>query len=162
MSIQAQILNLLKELQRDKGLTYIFITHDLSVVNHFSDDIMVMYLGQVVEMAPAEELFANPMHPYTKALLSAILIPEVGANKDRIQLRGEITSPLDPPDECRFAKRCNDCSEPCRSGDAQTHRSRAEAFRGLSPAYGAKASPPRPPMIFTRFRSIRTTCFDDT
>ncbi len=116
VSIQAQILNLLKELQRDKGLTYIFITHDLSVVNHFSDDIMVMYLGQIVEMAPAEELFADPRHPYTKALLSAILIPEVGANKERIQLKGEITSPLDPPDECRFAKRCNDCCTQCKNG----------------------------------------------
>jgi peptide/nickel transport system ATP-binding protein len=116
VSIQAQILNLLKELQRSKGLTYIFITHDLSVVNHFSDDIMVMYLGQVVEMAPAEELFADPRHPYTKALLSAILIPEAGANKSRIQLKGEITSPVDPPDECRFAKRCNDCRAQCRSG----------------------------------------------
>ena len=116
VSIQAQILNLLKELQRSKGLTYIFITHDLSVVNHFSENIMVMYLGQVVEMASAEALFANPMHPYTKALLSAILIPEVGANKDRIQLRGEITSPLDPPDECRFAKRCNYLCKECEGG----------------------------------------------
>ena len=78
VSIQAQILNLLKRLQREMGLTFIFITHDLSVVNHFSDDIVVMYLGQVVEKAPAEELFANPTHPYTKALLSAILVPEVG------------------------------------------------------------------------------------
>ena len=114
VSIQAQILNLLKKLQRDMGLTYIFITHDLSVVNHFSQDIVVMYLGQVVEKAPAEVLFADPMHPYTKALLSAILIPEVGANKERIQLRGEITSPLDPPDECRFAKRCNYCCSDCK------------------------------------------------
>jgi oligopeptide/dipeptide ABC transporter ATP-binding protein len=116
VSIQAQILNLLKKLQEDRGLTYIFITHDLSVVNHFSQDIVVMYLGQVVEKAPAEELFANPMHPYTKALLSAILIPEVGANKERIQLRGEITSPLDPPDECRFSKRCNYCGADCKKG----------------------------------------------
>jgi peptide/nickel transport system ATP-binding protein len=114
VSIQAQILNLLKELQRDRGLTYIFITHDLSVVNYFSDNIVVMYLGQVVEMAPSEQLFANPMHPYTKALLSAILIPEAGAGKQRIQLRGEITSPLDPPDECRFLKRCNYCCSECK------------------------------------------------
>ena len=116
VSIQAQILNLLKELQRKKGLTYIFITHDLSVVNYFSDTIVVMYLGQVVEMAPSEQLFADPMHPYTKALLSAILIPEVGASKQRIQLRGEITSPLDPPDECRFLKRCNYCCAECKKG----------------------------------------------
>ncbi len=116
VSIQAQILNLLKQLQKDMGLTYIFITHDLSVVNHFSDDILVMYLGKVVEKAPAEELFANPLHPYTKALLSAILEPVVGANRDRIRLRGEVSSPLDPPDECRFAKRCNYCCEGCRQG----------------------------------------------
>ena len=114
VSIQAQILNLLKKLQKEMGLTYIFITHDLSVVNHFSDDIVVMYLGQVVEKAPAEELFENPMHPYTKALLSAILVPEVGGNKERIRLRGEVSSPLDPPDECRFAKRCNYICGTCR------------------------------------------------
>ena len=116
VSIQAQILNLLKQLQKDMGLTYIFITHDLSVVNHFSDDILVMYLGKVVEKAPAEELFEHPLHPYTKALLSAILEPEVGANKERIHLRGEVSSPLDPPDECRFAKRCNYHCETCRGG----------------------------------------------
>jgi len=116
VSIQAQILNLLKELQRARGLTYIFITHDLSVVNHFSDDIVVMYLGEVVEKAPAEQLFENPLHPYTKALLSAILVPEVDANNDRVQLRGELSSPLDPPDECRFAKRCNYLGEGCKQG----------------------------------------------
>ena len=116
VSIQAQILNLLKELQRDRGLTFIFITHDLAVVKHFSDDIVVMYLGEVVEKAPADVLFANPTHPYTKALLSAILIPEVGANKDRIQLRGELAMPIDPPDECRFSKRCNYYCEGCDKG----------------------------------------------
>ena len=116
VSIQAQILNLLKELQRDRGLTFIFITHDLSVVNHFSDTIVVMYLGLEVEKAPAEQLFENPMHPYTKALLSAILVPEVGANKDRIALRGELSSPIDPPDECRFSKRCNYYTSDCDRG----------------------------------------------
>lgn len=116
VSIQAQILNLLKKLQKELGLTYIFITHDLSVVNHFSDDIAVMYLGQIIEKAPTEELFANPMHPYTKALLSAIPIPEVGASADRILLKGEISSPINPPDECRFAKRCNYACEGCRKG----------------------------------------------
>ena len=116
VSIQAQILNLLKELQRDRGLTFIFITHDLAVVNHFSDHIIVMYLGKEVEKAPSEELFLNPMHPYTKALLSAILIPEAGANEERIQLRGELSSPIDPPDECRFAKRCNYYCEQCDKG----------------------------------------------
>ncbi len=116
VSIQAQILNLLKELQRDMGLTYMFITHDLSVVNYFSDDIMVMYLGQVVEKAPAEVLFKNPVHPYTKALLSAILVPKVGANADHIALRGEVTSPIDPKDECRFAKRCDYICDTCKAG----------------------------------------------
>lgn len=119
VSIQAQILNLLKKLQKEMGLTYVFITHDLSVVNHFSDDIAVMYLGQLVEKAPAEEMFKNPLHPYTKALLSAIPIPEVGANKERIILKGEITSPIEPPNECRFAKRCAFASETCRTGCPQ-------------------------------------------
>ena len=116
VSIQAQILNLLKELQRSRGLTFIFITHDLAVVNHFSDHIIVMYLGKEVEKAPSDELFANPRHPYTKALLSAILIPEAEANTERIQLRGELSSPIDPPDECRFVKRCNYYCEKCDKG----------------------------------------------
>jgi peptide/nickel transport system ATP-binding protein len=116
VSIQAQILNLLKELQRARGLTFIFITHDLAVVNYFSDDIVVMYLGQAVEKAPSETLFENPLHPYTKALLSAVLVPEAGANKDRIQLRGELSSPINPKDECRFAKRCNYYCQDCDKG----------------------------------------------
>ena len=116
VSIQAQILNLLKHLQQQMGLTYIFITHDLSVVNHFSDDIAVMYLGQVVELAPAEELFANPLHPYTQALLSAIPVPELGHKRERIILKGEISSPIDPPDQCRFAKRCLYARQECLSG----------------------------------------------
>ena len=114
VSIQAQILNLLKELQQDMGLTYIFITHDLSVVNHFSDDIAVMYLGQIVEKAPSVELFKQPMHPYTKALLSAIPIPDLSERKERILIKGEITSPINPPDECRFYKRCNYACDACR------------------------------------------------
>ena len=111
VSIQAQILNLLSELQEKLGLTYIFITHDLSVVNHFSDDIAVMYLGQIVEKAPAEELFDNPIHPYTQALLSAIPIPELGHRRERVKLTGEITSPIEPPAECRFAARCPLCND---------------------------------------------------
>jgi len=113
VSIQAQILNLLKKLQRELGLTYIFITHDLSVVNHFSDDIAVMYLGQIIEKAPTEELFAHPLHPYTQALLSAIPIPDVDIKEKRILLKGEISSPINPPDECRFAKRCMYACEDC-------------------------------------------------
>ena len=116
VSIQAQILNLLEDLQHDMGLTYIFITHDLSVVNHFSDDIIVMYLGQIVEKASAVELFANPLHPYTQALLSAIPIPAVREHKERILLKGELSSPINPPDECRFAKRCNYSCEKCSGG----------------------------------------------
>jgi len=116
VSIQAQILNLLKELQRDRGLTFIFITHDLSVVKHFSDSIVVMYLGKQVEIAPSNELFANPLHPYTEALLSAILIPDADANMERIQLHGELSSPIDPKEECRFARRCNYYCEHCDKG----------------------------------------------
>lgn len=114
VSIQAQILNLLKELQSRLGLTYLFITHDLSVVNHFSDDIAVMYLGKVVEKAPAEELFENPLHPYTKALLSAIPIPSLKKRKERILLKGEVTAPINLPDECRFAKRCGSVRDLCK------------------------------------------------
>lgn len=111
VSIQAQILNLMKEIQQDMGLTYIFITHDLSVVNHFSDEIAVMYLGQFVEKASAEELFQNPLHPYTKALLSAIPVPSIHNRKKRILIKGEITSPINPKPLCRFAQRC-DCAIP--------------------------------------------------
>ena len=117
VSIQAQILNLLKELQQKHGLTYIFITHDLSVVNHFSDNIAVMYLGKIVEKAPAEELFTNPIHPYTRALLSAIPVPDVDVDVKRITLKGEITSPVNMPDECHFCKRCYEINEKiCHNG----------------------------------------------
>lgn len=113
VSIQAQILNLLQELQEKLGLTYIFITHDLSVVHYFSDDIAVMYLGRLIEKAPSVELFANPSHPYTQALLSAIPIPKLGAKKERIVLKGEITSPVNPKPMCRFAPRCIHAKDIC-------------------------------------------------
>ena len=120
VSIQAQILNLLQELKEQMWLTFIFITHDLSVVNHFADEIAVMYLGQLIEKAPTEELFDHPVHPYTRALLSAIPIPEVGIERpERILLRGEISSPIDPPDECRFAKRCNYVCDQCHKSCPQ-------------------------------------------
>ena len=120
VSIQAQILNLLQELKEQMGLTFISITHDLSVVNHFADEIAVMYLGQLIEKAPTEELFDHPVHPYTRALLSAIPIPEVGIERpERILLRGEISSPIDPPDECRFAKRCNYVCDQCHKSCPQ-------------------------------------------
>lgn len=113
VSIQAQILNLMRKIQREMGLTYIFITHDLSVVKHISDDIVVMYLGRMIEKAPSEELFAHPLHPYTKALLSAIPAPRLRNRGERIILRGEITSPIDPKPVCRFSNRCNQACEAC-------------------------------------------------
>lgn len=114
VSIQAQILNLLMDLQDEYGLTYMFVTHDLSVVRHISDDITVMYLGQPVETSPSKELFKNQLHPYSKALLSAIPSIDIHHKKERIILRGEITSPINPPPGCRFAARCPYASEECR------------------------------------------------
>ena len=119
VSIQAQILNLMNEIQEQRGLTYMFITHDLSVVNHFSDDIAVMYLGKLIEKAPSEVLFNNPVHPYTQALLSAIPLPKLGARKERILLKGEITSPINPAPVCRFANRCAYATDRCRSEEPQ-------------------------------------------
>lgn len=114
VSIQAQILNLLMDLQEEMGLTYMFITHDLSVVKHISTEIMVMYMGHCVEKAPAKELFENPQHPYTKALLSSIPIPDISMRNKKIQaIRGEVTSPINPVPGCRFAPRCDFCREDC-------------------------------------------------
>ena len=115
VSIQAQILNLMQDLQEQMGLTYIFITHNLSVVNHLADEIAVMYLGQIVEKAPAVELFERPLHPYTKALLSAIPVPSVKKRKEIVPLTGEISSPIDPPEACRFAPRCPYAEDKCRT-----------------------------------------------
>ncbi|NCE98678.1 ABC transporter ATP-binding protein [Emergencia sp. 1XD21-10] len=118
VSIQAQILNLLMDLQDELGLTYMFITHDLSVVRHISDDIIVMYRGVCVEQASSDELFANPLHPYTKALLAAIPDPSVaGIGKEPMILKGEVSSPIDPGIGCRFAGRCEYCSEACLAQD---------------------------------------------
>lgn len=113
VSIQAQILNLMQDLQAELGLTYMFITHDLSVVKHFSDDILVMYLGLEVEKSPAKELFKKNYHPYTKALLSAIPVPNIDVKQKRIELTGEITSPIDPKPGCRFAARCPYAKDIC-------------------------------------------------
>ena len=113
VSIQAQILNLLQDLQEERGLTYVFITHDLSVVKHISDDILVMYLGTMVEKCPAKDLFHDQLHPYTKGLLSAIPIPKTGEKKKRILLEGELTSPINPKPGCRFASRCSYCRQKC-------------------------------------------------
>ena len=113
VSIQAQIINLMRELQKERGLAYMFVTHDLSVVKYISDDIMVMYLGQMVEKAASDELFRNPLHPYTQALLSAIPIPSIHDRKQRIIMQGELTSPVDPKPGCRFMDRCQYASQEC-------------------------------------------------
>ena len=113
VSIQAQIINLLKQLQQDFGLTYLFISHDLSVVEHISDTVGVMYLGSLVEYADTDELFGNPAHPYTKALFSAIPVPDPDVKINRIILEGSLPSPANPPKGCKFHTRCVDASELC-------------------------------------------------
>ena len=118
VSIQAQILNLMMDIQEQRGITYMFITHDLSVVKHISQSIAVLYLGQVVELAPKAELFAHPRHPYTRALLSAVPIPDPSRrNMERHLIKGEITSPIDPAPGCRFALRCPYATEECLNPD---------------------------------------------
>ena len=117
VSIQAQILNLLMDLQDQYRLTYMFISHDLMVVKHIADEIAVMYLGQCVERAPARELFKAPLHPYTRALLSAIPIPKLGAKNRAVILKGEVSNPINPAPGCRFASRCDFCTEACKQRD---------------------------------------------
>ncbi len=121
VSIQAQVINLLDELQDEMGLSYIFVAHDLSVVRHVSDRIAVMYLGKVMELSPAEELYTKPIHPYTSALLAAIPIPDPRENRARIRnvVSGEVPSPIDPPPGCRFAGRCPRATELCRTEEPQ-------------------------------------------
>ena len=114
VSIQAQIVNLLKDLQKDFGITYMFVSHDMSVVRHISHDISVMYLGQLVETAPTKKLFANPLHPYTKALLSAIPSADIDHPMQRVSMKGEITSAINPKPGCRFAPRCPYACEACQ------------------------------------------------
>ena len=114
VSIQAQIINLLKELQEKRNLTYLFISHDLSVVEHISDSVGVMYLGNLVEYGTTEEIFNNPLHPYTQALFSAIPIPDPTSKMNRIVLEGRIPSPANPPKGCKFHTRCSKCSEICK------------------------------------------------
>ena len=106
VSIQSQVLNLLDDLQKEHGLTYLFIAHNLSVVEHISDRVGVMYLGRMVELAGRHELFANPLHPYTKALISAIPIPDPTVKRERVILEGDVPSPLNPPAGCNFHPRC--------------------------------------------------------
>lgn len=120
VSIQAQVLNLLKRLQLDRNLTYMFVTHDMSVVRHISDEICVMYLGQVVEKCHAKELFQMPLHPYTKALLSAIPSIDIDHPTKREILKGELSSPINPKPGCRFAARCRFATEACLQPQVQT------------------------------------------
>lgn len=115
VSIQAQVINLLKDLQDERDLTYLFISHDLSVVEHISDVVGVMYLGGMVEVGSTEDIFANPLHPYTKALFSAIPMPDPEVKTDRIILEGSIPSPANPPSGCKFHTRCAQCMERCKT-----------------------------------------------
>lgn len=119
VSIQAQILNLLKDLQEKLGLTYLFIGHDLSVIRHISDYVAVMYLGRIVEMGTVDDIFTNPVHPYTKALLSAVPVPDPEAVQSRQILVGDIPSPIDPPSGCHFHPRCPECQDICKTTDTQ-------------------------------------------
>ena len=129
VSIQAQILNLMQDLQDELNLTYLFITHDLSVVKHFATDILVMYLGQMVEKANSDDLFAEPIHPYTKALLAAVPQPVVGKDRPQRQLiKGEITSPVNLPDECRFSKRCDFTCDHCLQKNPELKKLRPDHF----------------------------------
>ena len=128
VSIQAQVLNLMMDLQDQMGLTYLFVTHNMAVVKHISDDIAVMYLGQMIEKCETDELFEHPLHPYTQALLQAIPIPEIGQrNQIRNVLKGEITSPIEPKPGCRFAPRCPYAKEACHCEEP--------AFREESPGH---------------------------
>jgi oligopeptide transport system ATP-binding protein len=113
VSIQAQIINLLLDLQAELELTFIIISHDLGIINHVSDDVAVMYLGKVVEMASRQDIYFDPLHPYTQALLSALPIPDPTAQKARILLKGDVPSPINPPPGCRFHPRCPRCFYPC-------------------------------------------------
>jgi len=126
VSVQAQILNLLNDLKRDLGLTYLFISHNLNVVEYFCDTTVVMYLGQVVESGPSDVIYAEPMHPYTRALMSAVLVPEVGQRRDRLVLAGDVPSPINPPSGCRFHTRCPFAMEICRQVQPVLSEQRAE------------------------------------
>lgn len=119
VSIQAQIINLLRDLQKERGLTYLFISHDLSVVEHISDTVGVMYLGGMVESGETADIFGNPLHPYTKALFSAIPMPDPDVRKERILLKGDIPSPVNPPAGCKFHTRCSECMEICKHEEPQ-------------------------------------------
>jgi oligopeptide/dipeptide ABC transporter ATP-binding protein len=117
VSIQAQIINLMQDLQKERNLTYMFISHNMSVVKHISDNILVMYLGRMVEYARSQEIFSDSLHPYTRALLAAVPIPRIGGKRQRQLLKGELASPVNPKPGCRFAQRCAFSAEVCRTVD---------------------------------------------
>ncbi|CAM3962734.1 Oligopeptide transport ATP-binding protein OppF [Vibrio aerogenes CECT 7868] len=121
VSVQAQVLNLIAELQETRGISFLFIAHDLAVVQHICDEVGVMYLGRMVERAPAEELYRNPKHPYTQALLSAIPVPDPTIKSSKIPLEGDVPSPLNPPSGCTFRTRCKHATERCSKEAPQTH-----------------------------------------
>ena len=123
VSIQAQVLNLMKDIQKEFQLTYIFIAHDLGVVRHISDRVGVMYLGRLIELADSEELYENPKHPYTKALLSAVPIPDPDLKKQTILIEGELPSPANPPSGCAFHTRCSECMDICKTTRPKEHES---------------------------------------
>ena len=128
VSIQAQIINLLRDLQKEFGITYLFISHDLSVVEHISDTVGVMYLGNLVEYAPTEQVFEKPLHPYTQALISAIPVPDPDAKMDRVVLEGSIPSPANPPAGCKFHTRCSKCMEVCKHFVPEFHEVETDHF----------------------------------
>jgi oligopeptide/dipeptide ABC transporter ATP-binding protein len=119
VSIQAQVINLLNDLQEEFGLTYLFISHDLAVVEHVSDRLAVMYLGKIMELADSFQIYQSPLHPYTQALLSASPIPDPAFRRDRIILKGDVPSPIDPPPGCRFHTRCLYAEKVCRQQEPQ-------------------------------------------
>ena len=119
VSIQAQVLNLMNDLKRERGLTYIFISHDMSVIEYISDRIVVMYLGKIMEISDAEELYKKPVHPYTQALLSAIPVADIDHQKERILLEGDVPSPINVPSGCRFHTRCQHCQQICKEKEPE-------------------------------------------